>query len=135
MSRKVFVNLPVEDLRATTEFWKALGFEFNPQFSDDNAACLVFSDDGYAMLLTEPFFKSFTKKEIVDAATHTEAIICLSADSRDEVDELVSKAIAAGGQPANDPIEQDGFMYGSSFQDPDGHHWEVLWMDPAAMAE
>jgi predicted lactoylglutathione lyase len=134
MSRKVFINLAVKDLPATVDFWKQLGFEFNPQFTDDNAACLVFSDDGYAMLLTEAMFKNFTKKPIVDSSTQTEAIICLSADSKEEVDTLVRTAIASGGSPAGDPIEQGDFMYGSSFQDPDGHHWEVLWMDPSAIA-
>lgn len=134
MSRKVFVNLAVKDLPATVDFWKQLGFEFNPQFSDDNAACLVFSDDGYAMLLSEPFFGTFAKKPLVDATKQTEAIICLSADSKEDVDSLVSTAIAAGGSPAGDPMEQGDFMYGSSFCDPDGHHWEVLWMDPSAIA-
>jgi predicted lactoylglutathione lyase len=130
MSMKIFVNLPVKDLDKSMDFFTTLGFSFNQQFCDENAACVVISDDIYAMLLVEPFFTSFTKKEIVDATKGTEAILALGVESRKRVDELVEKALAAGGLPSNDPIDQ-GFMYGRSFQDLDGHMWEVMYMDPA----
>jgi predicted lactoylglutathione lyase len=132
MATKIFVNLPVKDLGKSIDFFTKLGYSFNPQFTDDNAGCLVISDDIYAMLLTEPFFKTFTKKNIADATTSTEVIVALGVESRQRVDELVEKALAAGGQPANDTDDQ-GFMYGRSFQDPDGHIWEVFYMDPAAV--
>ncbi|MFF3324339.1 VOC family protein [Streptomyces sp. NPDC002889] len=131
MPQMIFVNLPTRDLDAITSFWSKLGYSFNPQFTDDNAACLVISDTIFAMLLTEPRFKDFTKKEIADAAVSTEVILCLSADSREKVDELADAALAAGGTPANDPQDY-GFMYGRSFQDPDNHLWEVMWMDEEA---
>lgn len=131
MSTKIFVNLPVNDLEKSKEFFTRLGYSFNPQFSDENAACLVISDEIFAMLLVEPFFKSFTKKEIADSRTSTEVMIALSAESREQVDDLTDKALAAGGQPAGDP-QDHGFMYGRSFYDLDDHHWEVVWMDPAA---
>lgn len=134
MSRMLFVNLAVKDLGRTVDFWKQLGFEFNAQFTDDNAACLIISDEAMVMLLREPFYASFTKKQLADPTTTSETILAMSADSREEVDELVNKAIAAGGSPANDPIEQGGFMYGWSFHDPDGHQWEPIWMDPSAIA-
>src|SRR5688572_24835332 len=129
--RKMFVNLAVRDLNRTKEFFSALGFTFNPKFTDNNAACMIVSEDGYVMLLMEPFFKGFTKREICDTKTHTEALVALSCSSREEVDEMVRKAIAAGGSHAMDP-QDHGFMYAWSFYDPDGHHWEVFWMDPAA---
>ncbi|WP_062214217.1 VOC family protein [Streptomyces sp. NBRC 109706] len=132
MSTMVFVNLPVADLERSKEFFTKLGYSFNPQFSDENAACLVISDTIYAMLLVKPFFKTFTKKEITDATTHTEVIVALSADSREAVDELADRALAAGGQQTMDPMSE-GPMYGRSFQDLDGHQWEVIWMDPSAV--
>lgn len=131
-SRMIFVNLAVRDLERSKAFFTKLGFEFNPKFTDENAACMVVSDQASVMLLTEPFFKGFTKRELCDTSTHTEGLFALSCESRAEVDELVRTAIAAGGRPAMDPMDH-GFMYGSSFYDPDGHHWEVLWMDPNAM--
>jgi predicted lactoylglutathione lyase len=135
MSQMIFVNLPVNDLEVTKSFWSKLGFSFNPQFSDETTACLVFSDTIYAMLITQPRFKEFTKKDIADAATSTEVILCLSADSREKVDEMADAALAAGGSPANE-AQDHGFMYGRSFQDPDHHLWEVMWMDvEAATAE
>ncbi len=134
MPTKIFVNLPVNDLEKSKEFFTRLGYSFNPQFSDENAACLVISDEIFAMLLVEPFFKSFTKKEIADSRTSTEVMIALSAESREQVDDLTDKALAAGGQPAGDP-QDHGFMYGRSFYDLDDHHWEVVWMDPAAAAQ
>lgn len=128
-SRKVFINLPVRDLKRSMEFFSKLGFEFNPKFTDDKAACMVLSEEGYVMLLSEPFFKTFTKNELCNTSTHTEGLFALSCSSRDEVDELVRKAIAAGGKHAMDP-QDHGFMYAWSFYDLDGHHWEVIWMDP-----
>jgi hypothetical protein len=112
------------------EFFSVLGFEFNPKFTDDNAACMIVSDKASCMLLAEPFFKGFTKKEICDTSRSSEGLFALSAESRAEVDELVNKAIASGATHAMDP-QDHGFMYGWSFYDLDGHHWEVMWMDPA----
>ncbi|KAB8167843.1 glyoxalase [Streptomyces sp. 3MP-14] len=132
MSTMIFVNLPVKDLERSKEFFTKLGYSFNPQFSDENAACLVISETIYSMLLTEEFFKTFTKKQLADTGTHQEALIGLSADSREAVDELADRALAAGGTAAGDPVDMDG-MYGRSFYDLDGHHWEVMWMDPAAV--
>ncbi|MET7856589.1 VOC family protein [Streptomyces sp. NPDC005318] len=132
MPQMIFVNLPVKDLETTKGFFGKLGFSFNPQFSDEATACLVISDTIFAMLLTEPRFKEFTKKEIADASKTTEVMIALSAESREEVDVLADTALASGGSPAGEPVDQ-GFMYGRSFQDPDHHIWEVVWMDPAAV--
>ena len=134
MSRTTFVNLPVKDLAATVAFWTGLGFEFNPAFTDDRAACMVISDEAYVMLLVEDFYRTFTTKDVVDADTGNEVILCLSTDSRAEVDDLVRKALAGGGKPSNDPL-RDGPMYGWSFQDVDGHLWELMYMDPTAYAE
>ncbi|MFF1922705.1 VOC family protein [Streptomyces sp. NPDC058221] len=132
MPQMIFVNLPVKDLETTKGFFGKLGYSFNPQFSDDRTACLVISDTIFAMLLEEPRFKDFTKKEIADASTTTEVILALSADSREKVDELVDTALASGGSPAGE-TQDLGFMYGRSFQDPDHHNWEVVWMDPSAV--
>jgi predicted lactoylglutathione lyase len=129
MARKIFVNLAVRDLNRSKEFFSRLGFEFNPQFTDDKAACMVLSEEGYVMLLREQFFKTFTKKSVCNTATHNEALLALSCESRAEVDALVNKAVANGGSHAM-PAQDHGFMYAWSFFDPDGHHWEVLWMDP-----
>ncbi|HEX6500142.1 MAG TPA: VOC family protein [Micromonosporaceae bacterium] len=134
MSTKIFVNLPVKDLNRSMDFFTSLGWSFNRQFTDENAACLVITDDIYAMLLVEPFFQSFTKKEIVDATRSTEAIVALAVDSREQVDDLVDRAFAAGAAPANETMEQ-GPMYNRSFCDLDGHMWEVLYMDPAAIQQ
>ena len=132
MARKLFVNLAVTDLKRSMEFFRQLGFEFNPQFTDDNAACMIVSEEAFVMLLMQRFFKGFTKREICDTSTHTEALIALSCDSREEVNEIVRKAVSAGGSHAMDATDH-GFMYAWSFYDPDGHHWEVFWMDPKAM--
>ena len=132
MATKIFVNLPVKNLNKSIEFFTKLGFSFNQQFTDEKATCMIVSDDIFVMLLVEPYFKTFTKKEIADANKTTEVLICLSADSREAVDEMVSKAIAAGGSAPNDK-QDHGFMYGHGFQDLDGHLWEVMWMDPAAV--
>ena len=133
-SRKIFVNLAVRDLKRSMDFFGKLGFEFNKQFTDEKAACMVVSDEAFVMLLTEPFFKTFTKREICNTKTHTEGLFALSCDSRAEVDEMVKKAVAAGGKHAMDPMDH-GFMYGWSFYDIDGHNWEVIWMDPKAIAQ
>lgn len=134
MSRMIFVNLPVSDLRRTVDFWTGLGFAFNPQFTDENATCMVISDHACVMLLTEKFFSTFTSKPVADATRQTETILALSAESREEADALADKAIATGGSAANEPQDED-FMYGRSFQDPDGHLWEVIYMDPAALEQ
>ena len=131
-SRMLFVNLPVKDLDRSVEFFTELGFSFDPRFTDETATQMIVSDDAFVMLLVEDKFKDFTKKELADATRQTEVIMALSADSREGVDELADKALAAGGSPANEPLEM-GFMYGRSFNDPDGHLWEVVWMDPAAL--
>ncbi|MFJ5843849.1 VOC family protein [Streptomyces sp. NPDC092903] len=132
MPQMIFLNLPVKDLETTKGFFGKLGYSFNPQFSDERTACLVISDTIFAMLLEESRFKEFTKKEIADASTTTEVILALSADSREKVDELVDTALASGGFPAGE-TQDLGFMYGRSFQDPDHHNWEVVWMDPSAV--
>ncbi|TXS55060.1 VOC family protein [Streptomyces sp. t39] len=134
MSQMIFLNLPVKDLETSKSFWTELGYSFNPQFTDENAACLVISDTIFAMLLTEQRFKDFTKKEITDATTSTEAIFALSAENRAAVDALVDGALAAGGSPSGE-TQDFGFMYGRSFQDVDHHNWEVVWMDVEAMQE
>lgn len=132
MATKIFVNLPVKDLQRSRDFFGALGYSFNAQFSDENAACLVISEDIYAMLLVEPFFKNFTKKEIADATKTTECLVALGVESRAEVDRLAEAALAGGGSAANDTMDE-GPMYGRSFQDPDGHIWEIVHMDPAVV--
>lgn len=132
MATKIFVNLPVKDLNKSVEFFTKLGYSFNAQFTDENATSMIISEDIYVMLLVEKFFQTFTKKEITDATKATEVIVCLSADSREAVDELVSKAVAAGATTPNEPQDQ-GFMYGHGFQDLDGHLWEVVYMDPSAV--
>ncbi len=130
-TRKMFVNLAVRNLKASKPFFSTLGFDFNPKFTDDNAACMIVSDEAFVMLLTEPFFKKFTRREVCDTSKYTEGLLALSCSSRAEVDDLVKKAIAAGGQHALEP-QDHGFMYGWSFYDIDGHHWEPFWMDPSA---
>ena len=130
--RKIFVNLPVRDLKRSMDFFQALGFDFNLQFTDDKAACMVISGEAFVMLLREDFFRTFTKRQPADTSKSTEALLALSCESRAEVDEIVRKAIDAGGSHAMDPNDH-GFMYNWSFYDLDGHHWEVLWMDPNAV--
>ena len=133
MSRMIFVNLPVKDLSASRAFFGALGYEFNEQFSDDKAACVVLADNIFVMLLREDFFRTFINGEIADASRTTEVLSCLSADSREEVDDLVRRAIDAGGKPWKDSFSE-GPMYGGSFQDLDGHVWEVMHMDTSGAA-
>jgi predicted lactoylglutathione lyase len=128
----IFVNLPVKDLAASRGFFEALGFSIDEQFSDDKAACVVLADNIFVMLLREEFFRTFVGGEVADASHVTEVINCLSAESRHEVDDLVRRAVEAGGKPWKDSFS-DGPMYGGSFQDLDGHVWEVMHMDlPAA---
>ena len=130
MNKQIFVNLPVQDLPRSREFFSALGYTFNPQFSNDSGACMVIADGSiYAMLLTEPFFKTFVDKPIVQAKEATEVLVCLSCESREEVDALVAKAVAAGGR-APRTAQDHGFMYAHGFEDIDGHVWELVWMAP-----
>ena len=128
----IFVNLPVNDLDASKKFYTELGYTINAQFTNENAASVVISDTIYAMLLTKPFYATFTDKEIADATKTSQVALCLSAESREKVDELVGKAVAAGGTPS-DKLQDLDFMYGRSFDDLDGHTWEVVWMDPSAV--
>lgn len=135
MSKLIFINLPVRDLEAATRFYERIGAEKNAQFSDETAACMVLSDVIHVMLLTHDKFSGFTPKAIADSRRTTEVLLSLSADSRAAVDDLVAQAAAGGGQPDPGPKQDHGFMYGRSFEDPDGHIWEVFWMDmEAAMA-
>lgn len=134
MATKIFVNLPVRDLARSVEFFTRVGYTFDARFTDENATCMVIGEDIYAMLLVEPFFRTFTRKEIADTSTTTEVIVALSADSRGQVDEIVDRAFAAGATPASETNDQ-GFMYGRSYQDLDGHIWEVMWMDPATVRD
>jgi hypothetical protein len=134
MATKIFVNLPVKNLQKSIEFFTKLGFSFNPQFTDENATCMIIGEDIFAMLLVEAFFKTFTRKEICDATKSTEAIIALSADSRERVDEITSRAIDAGGTTYREP-QDHGWMYQKSFQDLDGHLWEIIYMDMNAMPQ
>jgi uncharacterized protein len=134
MTTKIFVNLPVKDLKRSMAFFEQLGFRFNPQFTDDTAACMVITDDIYAMLLTHEKFKTFTKKAIADATKSAEVLTALSCESKQKVDDLVRKALSAGGVESGD-LQDYGFMYGRSFDDLDGHTWEIFWMDPSHVQE
>lgn len=130
----IFLNLPVTDLVRSTAFYQAVGASKNPQFSDNTASCMVLSDTIHVMLLTHDKFRQFTPKKIADAKTSNQVLICLSADSRDAVDDIVGKAAGAGGSADPSPKADFSFMYGRSFEDPDGHMWEVMWMDVEAHA-
>jgi hypothetical protein len=132
MATKIFVNLPVKDLDKSKEFFTKLGFTFNPKFTGENAACLIIGENIYAMLLVEPFFKTFTKKDICDAKKSTEVLLAIDAPSREKVDEMVKKAVEAGGSTYAEPMDY-GWMYGHSFADLDGHQWEVLYMDESGI--
>ncbi len=134
MASKIFVNLPVKDLSKSMRFFSELGFQFNPQFTDEKAACMIIGENIYAMLLTEPFFQTFTKKEICNAKTHTEVLLAIDANSREEVKAMVDKAIKAGGTHYMD-AQDHGWMYQHSFADLDGHQWEILYMDEAALGQ
>lgn len=130
MARKIFVNLPVKDLKRAIEFFSGLGFTFNTQFTDDKAACMVVSEEAFVMLLTTTYFETFSRKPVSDASRQTEVLLAFSTDARSDVDTLVDKALATGATIAKEP-QDHGFMYVRSFFDPDGHHWEVTWMDPS----
>lgn len=133
MSKMIFVNLPVADLDKSKAFYEAVGAANNPAFTDETAACMVISDVIHTMLLTHEKWATFTSKTIPNARTTAQVMLCLSADSRDDVDAQVDKAAAAGGKADPTPTQDFGFMYGRSYEDPDGHIWEVMWMDPAAI--
>lgn len=134
MATKIFVNLPVKNLDNSVAFFTRLGFTFNPQFTNEQATCMIVGEDIFVMLLVEEFFQTFIKKPISDATQSTEVLIGLSADSREQVDEMVSKAVAAGGKTPNEKQDQ-GFMYGWGFEDLDGHIWEIFYMDPSAAGQ
>jgi hypothetical protein len=132
MANQIFINLPVSDLRRSMDFFRHLGFDFNLQFTDELSACMIIGPNIYAMLLTEERFSDFTRKPISDAHEQTEVLIAIDAESRTAVDEMVRKAVEAGGSTYADP-QDHGWMYGHSFADPDGHQWEVIFMDDAAL--
>lgn len=134
MARKIYVNVPVKDLTRSIDFYTKVGFSFNQQFSNENATSIIVSDDILVMLLREDFFKNFTNKPIANAKDSTEVLISISAESREEVDEMVGLAIAAGGASPV-PTQDHGWMYGRSFEDPDGHIWEVSYLDMSAIPE
>lgn len=135
MSKLIFINLPVTDLKRSMAFYAAISAANNPQFTDETAACMVVSDAIHVMLLTHDKWRQFTSKPIVDAHASAQVLLCLSADSKDEVDAYVDKAMAAGGTGDPTPTQDFGFMFGRSFEDPDGHIWEVMWMDMAAASD
>ena len=131
MATQIFVKLPVKDLKRSVEFFTRLGYNFDPQFTDENATCMIVGENIFVMLLVESFFKTFTKKELCDATKSTEVLVCLSAESRAKVNELVAAAVAAGGTT---PMESKdyGLMYQHGFQDLDGHLWEFIYMEPSS---
>jgi predicted lactoylglutathione lyase len=132
VTTKIFVNLPAKDLNKTIEFFTKLGFKFNPQFTDENATCMIVGEDIFVMLLVERFFKTFTKKEICDTSKNTEVIVALSVEGREKVDQMINKAIEAGGRESREP-QDHGWMYGRSFEDINGHIWEIIYMDESAL--
>lgn len=127
MPRKIFVNLPVSDLNKSMAFFGSLGFDFNPKFTDHTAACMIISEEIYCMLLTHEKFAGFTPNKLCDARKQTEVLLCISCESQQEVDQLVAKAVAQGGNVYNEPQDY-GFMYAHGFQDLDGHIWELMYM-------
>ena len=132
MSKNIFINLPVLDLKKSISFYQSLGWKVNPQFTDETAACIVISEDIYVMLLTNPKFKAFTPRTISDAFNYTEVMNALSAESKEEVNSLMQTVLANGGTEIREPQDY-GFMYGRAFGDPDGHIWELFWMDPSSI--
>lgn len=134
MATKIFVNLPVKDLKKSISFFTQLGFNFNPQFTDEQATCMIISENIFAMLLVEERFKDFTKKPISDAKKSTEVLLALDAKSREDVDTMIKNALKAGGSTYADP-QDHGWMYGHSFADLDGHQWEILYMDESAIPQ
>ena len=135
MPKMIFVNLPVADLPAARAFYEAVGATNDPRFTDDTAACMVLSDTIHVMLLTHEKYRQFTSKTIIDAKTQSGVLLCLSEESRDAVDDRVARASAAGGRADPGPKQDYGFMYGRSFEDPDGHVWELMWMDMEAFLQ
>ncbi len=135
MPRSIFVNLPVTDIVRSTAFYEAVGATKNPKFSSDDTSGMVWSDTIYSMIMTRERFGTFTHRNIANAHETVQAAFCLTAESRAEVDDTIDKAAKAGGQPDPDPAQDHGFMYGRSFADPDGHIWEIVWMDPQAIAD
>jgi uncharacterized protein len=135
MITKIFVSLPVKDLNKTVEFFTKLGFTFNPQFTDENATCMIVGENIFVMLLVEKYFKTFTEKEISDTTKNTAAIVALSAQSREEVDQMMIRVVEAGGKESRAPREQEdyGWMYGRYFEDLNGHLWHIFYMDEGAM--
>lgn len=132
MPKQIFVNLPVKNLNKSKDFFSRLGFTFNSKFTDENAACMIIGENMFAMLLLEKFFKTFTKKEISDAKKSTEVLIALAVDNRGKVDEMIKNAVRAGGKEPRDKQDHE-WMYGRSFEDIDGHIWEVFYMDETAI--
>jgi len=132
MVKQIFINLPIKDLNKTKEFFKKMGFTFNPKFTDENAACMIIGKNIFAMLLVEKFFKSFTKKEISNYKKNAEVINALAVESKEKVDEIITKAVKAGGKEPRE-AQNHGWMYGRSFEDIDGHLWEVFFMDESQM--
>lgn len=129
MTTRIFVNLPVKDLQRSITFFTALGYGFHPEFTDENATCMIIADNINVMLLVEPFFQTFTHKEICDATRQVEVLVCLTCESREAVDAMVAKAVSAGGT-APTPPKDHGFMYEHRYQDPDGHIWELVYLEP-----
>ena len=134
MAKMIFVNLPVTDLQRSMAFYEAVGFTNNPQFTNENAAAMMWSDAIVVMLLKHEFWKTFTSKTIPNAKESAQVLLCISMDDREAVDGIVADAAGAGGQPDPTPTQDHGFMYGRSFEDPDGHIWETMWMDPKVAA-
>ena len=135
MTKTIFINLPVTDLARSMAFYEAVGFSNNPMFTNEQAAAMAWSDEIVVMLLTHDFWKTFTSKAIPDAANTAQVLLCLSQDSKEAVEEIVGKAVAAGGKADPTPTQDMGFMYGRSFEDPDGHIWENAYMDMSAVPE
>lgn len=132
MARKIFVNLPVKDLKRSVDFFTALGFSFDARFTDERATCMIVNDDAFVMLLVASYFEEFTAKPLCDATAQTEVLLAISAESREAVDALADKALQAGGKTAKEAKDY-GFMYVRTFYDLDGHHWEVMFMEPSAI--
>lgn len=134
MHQQIYVNLPIREMARSRAFFESLGYAFNPQFSNEQGACLVLGDNLFVMLLVEPFFQGFTPKAVADAAKTTEVLVCVSCASREEVDALVAKAVAAGGRTYSEPKDH-GFMYQHAYEDLDGHLWELVAMTGAPPAD
>lgn len=134
MAKQIFINLPVKDLNRSMEFYSKLGYTFNPQFTDEKAACMLVGENIFCMLVVESYFSTFTEKEIIDAHKQVETLIALSAKDRAEVDDHISKVTEAGGKVL-DKTQDYGWMYYRAYLDLDGHHWEIVYMDPKGPSE